>query len=133
MPREEFGVSQCAHHPVLRLNTIEQHTHRMLLPMAPQARKEAVPVQESLRPEGMPLLSEKPKPKLQKRTVTDKVMAQRKAADERERKSNATFNRLQALAVSHAQYNPVPGLKQGQPLGGANDDDSEDSGWSDDD
>lgn len=81
----------------------------------------------------MPLLSEKPKPKVQKKTVTQTVIANRKAAEERERKSNETFDRLQQLAVRHAQYNPVPGLKGGTPMGGMNDDDSEDSGWSDED
>ena len=102
----------------------------------------APPKLVDLCPSGMKPVSAKPLDESPKQTVTAKYIAQRKSAVEQQAEKDKAFNRLQSLAVQHAQYHTNESMgKRGQTKGikvkgehvAEIDSGSSDSGWSDDD
>ena len=101
------------------------------------------PALESLRPEGMPLLSEKPVEKKQStRPKSSTLLEIERANAERKNAKEAGFKRLEALAHQHAKYNSnmsmgsrkIKGERERIAARQAEDDfGSSDSGWSDSD
>ena len=94
----------------------------------------------SLRPKDMPLLSEKPVEvaKSTRPKASTYLAAQRKE-EERKKEKDAQFQRLEALAHQHARYNAnksmgsrkIKGERDRVAARDADDNDSSDSGWSD--
>ena len=97
------------------------------------------PVLESLRPEGMEVMSERPPEPApsQSKSKVQSFKAEIKRAEDETAQKEGNFARLQALAMQNAQYNinksgPVKiwGVVVSHPQ---DDSDSSDGGWSDDD
>ena len=92
--------------------------------------KTAEPTMMSLRPEGMTPVSEKPQE--EKRSVPKVIGFREKLEKEKAEREeqDATFARLQSLAVQHATYHP--NLSMGGDGGASHEDgSSSDSGWDD--
>jgi hypothetical protein len=96
----------------------------------------------SLRPKDMPLLSEKPKDVVKSsRPKASTYLAAQRKEEERLRAKDEQFQRLEALAHQHARYNAnnsmgsrkIKGERDRVAARDDDNDDSSDSGWSDDD
>jgi coronin-2 len=96
----------------------------------------------SLRPSGMALLSEKPEEKrTSSRPKASTYLTAQREEEERKKAKEEQFKRLEALAHQHAKYNAnksmgsrkIKGERERVAARDADDDDSSDSGWSDDD
>ena len=93
----------------------------------------------------MKLVSKKPVVARKSVNQTQKYLDQEKAKAEAKKVKDASFERLQALAVQHANYNvnqsmggrrsvPAKGIRiKGEYMPEVNDDESSDSGWTDSD
>ncbi len=102
------------------------------------------PARVSLRPSGMPLLSERPKDiaKTSSMPKASTLMMAERAEAARIKAKEASFNRLGALANQYAKYNTNKSMGSRKIKGERervaerkkeSDDDSEDSGWTDSD
>lgn len=107
--------------------------------------KMAEPVLVSLRPNNMPLLSEKPVDTVKKSSKPEasSLIKAERAEAERKKAKEASFNRLGALANQYAKYNTNKSMGSRKIKGERErvaarkvdkiDDDSDDSGWTDSD
>mmetsp|Transcript_17781 Transcript_17781/g.54375 ORF Transcript_17781/g.54375 Transcript_17781/m.54375 type:complete len:937 (-) Transcript_17781:464-3274(-) len=156
LPKQRCDVKELEFYKLLRLTVRAVEPVSFLLPRAaklksffnddifpPTRRREAalsasdwlqgdaaeVPL-ESLRPEGMPLLSEKP---MEHRVSNSKIlMAKVNAERETQRRTSQEFGRMQQLALQYAKYNPNEsmGRRKGVDMESNNDgDEVSDSEW----
>jgi hypothetical protein len=90
------------------------------------------PVREELRPEGMPLLSEKPpEPKRTSNSEILKAKIDTEKAEDDQRRS--VMERMQAMAAQRSQYHPNSSMGAKKGVDATPIYDSDDGGWSDED
>lgn len=158
LPTQSCDVAKVETMRVLRLGQTTVHPISFVLPRSEQLREyfqddifpparalsyvqsasdwlggqDAPPTTISMRPEGMPLLSEKPpEPKRTSNSTVVKAKMDHEKAEDEQRES--VMERMQAMAVQRSQYHPngSMGAKAGVDCTPVYD--SDDGGWSDED